>query len=479
MVRTFLPSTEKGGRALTPPMMDIMGKEEFEKCAEKEREEKRIDEENARLIQERKRYSGWVDSAQHLYDLVAVQTLTWPTLTVEWLRTPDGSGGWDDFSVNPKGHERDDVHRIMYATHAPEDEMNKNSVNIAQLYLPADDGESDEESGDEDLLENPPSFDIQDSFSMHMKPLLKIRKHLEVNRARHMPQDPCTIACKTMSGDVHVHLISKHIDADSTRDLEMINPGDTTRSIDPDLVLSGHTCDGYGLDWSNVQFGHIASGSDDSLVCHWDIAGGSSTSKTSLHPLHIYRGHGSIVNDVQFKNHEIDEFASVGDDGYFILWDARSKQSSCVLEKAHGGVPVNALSFSLHDPNHFITASAKGDVSLWDTRRIAKPVHAFLSHTEEVLQIEWDPLHRGVFASCGGDKRVCIWDTGKIGQSLSSEESADDGPPELIFLHGGHTDKVLDLSWNPTVEWTLVSCAEDNIMHVWTVNEDAICQSGK
>ena len=32
-----------------------------------------------------------------------------------------------------------------------------------------------------------------------------------------------------------------------------------------------------------------------------------------------------------------------------------------------------------------------------------------------------------------------------------SAEEAEDGPAELLFIHGGHTSKVNDISWNPNV----------------------------
>ena len=47
-----------------------------------------------------------------------------------------------------------------------------------------------------------------------------------------------------------------------------------------------------------------------------------------------------------------------------------------------------------------------------------------------------------------------------------SPEDAEDGPPELLFVHGGHTSKVSDFAWNPTDDWVVASVAEDNILQV-------------
>lgn len=49
-----------------------------------------------------------------------------------------------------------------------------------------------------------------------------------------------------------------------------------------------------------------------------------------------------------------------------------------------------------------------------------------------------------------------------------SPEDAEDGPPELLFIHGGHTAKISDFAWNGKDEWVVASVAEDNILQVRT-----------
>ena len=50
---------------------------------------------------------------------------------------------------------------------------------------------------------------------------------------------------------------------------------------------------------------------------------------------------------------------------------------------------------------------------------------------------------------------------------VQTPEDAEDGPPELLFIHGGHTSKVSDFAWNPSDDWVIASVAEDNILQVW------------
>lgn len=85
--------------------------------------------------------------------------------------------------------------------------------------------------------------------------------------------------------------------------------------------------------------------------------------------------------------------------------------------------------------------------------------------------VEWAPHNESILASCSADRRVGIWDLSRIGQEQTPED-AEDGPPELLFLHGGHTSKVSDFSWNRKSEWTMASVSEDNVLQVWNLAEE-------
>lgn len=34
-------------------------------------------------------------------------------------------------------------------------------------------------------------------------------------------------------------------------------------------------------------------------------------------------------------------------------------------------------------------------------------------------------------------------------------------------MHGGHTNRISDFSWNPNDPWVMCSAAEDNLIQVW------------
>jgi histone-binding protein RBBP4 len=100
-----------------------------------------------------------------------------------------------------------------------------------------------------------------------------------------------------------------------------------------------------------------------------------------------------------------------------------------------------------------------------------RKMHTLRGHADQVMTVEWAPHNESVLGSCSADRRVGIWDLSRIGMEQSPED-AEDGPPELLFLHGGHTNKVSDFSWNVNDPWTIASVAEDNILQVWNMAEE-------
>lgn len=69
-------------------------------------------------------------------------------------------------------------------------------------------------------------------------------------------------------------------------------------------------------------------------------------------------------------------------------------------------------------------------------RTPGKKLHVFESHTDEVLHLAWSPHNPTIFASASSDRRINIWDLSLIGQEQTPDDQ-EDGPPELLFVHGG------------------------------------------
>lgn len=127
---------------------------------------------------------------------------------------------------------------------------------------------------------------------------------------------------------------------------------------------------------------------------------------------------------------------------------------------------VNCLSFNPFCEYVLATGSSDKTVALWDMRNLKNKLHSFEAHQDDVLQLQWSPHNETILGSASSDRRIYVWDLGRIGEEQTPED-AEDGPPELLFIHGGHTNKISDFAWNQNDPWTICSAAEDNIVQVW------------
>ncbi|KAL3689823.1 hypothetical protein R1sor_016132 [Riccia sorocarpa] len=403
------------------------------------------DEMEERLVNEE--YKIWKKNTPFLYDLVITHAMEWPSLTVQWLPDRQEPAG-KDYSVQ----------KLILGTHTSDNEPNY--LMLAEVQLPLEDTENDARHYDDERGEIGGFGVASGKVKQRVQVIQQINHEGEVNRARYMPQNPFLIATKTVSAEVYVFDYSKHPSKP---------PQEGT--CNPDLRLRGHRTEGYGLSWSPFKEGHLLSGSDDSQICLWDISSASKSTRV-LDAKQTFQGHVGVVEDVAWHLRHEYLFGSVGDDRQLLVWDTRTSTSEKPLHAidAHQA-EVNCLAFNPFNEFLLATGSADRTVALYDLRKLSKCLHTFVNHAEEVFQIGWSPMNQTILASCGADKRLMVWDLSRVGEEQLPED-AEDGPPELLFIHGGHTSKISDFSWNPNEPWLIASVAEDNILQLWQMAEN-------
>ena len=265
-----------------------------------------------------------------------------------------------------------------------------------------------------------------------------------------MPQSHKIIATKTICGEVHIFDYFKH------------GGQPTTDEVKPDLRLLGHTREGYGLDWNPQQSGLLLSGGDDNRICLWDVNQPDQLSPT-IDPLVKWEAHTQVVEDVAWNHFSVNEFASVSDDKKMKIWDKRQQFCGQSIE-AHVA-EIMSVDYSPFEANLVITGSADRSVAVWDTRNLKTKLFSLRKHTDEVNQVKFSRHACNLLASGSSDRTVVIWDLSRIGMDHQlTEEEKKDGPAECVFIHGGHTAKISDLSWNLNEMVMLASVAEDNIL---------------
>ncbi|KAH9996523.1 histone acetyltransferase type B subunit 2 [Russula vinacea] len=307
------------------------------------------------------------------------------------------------------------THRLLLGTHTSGQAADY--LQIATVQIPSRAGPG------ADVLDRSTYDDERGELGGHTLPASQARINVvqrinhagEVNRARYMPQNPDLIATKAVSGEVLIFDRTKH-------------PSEPERGgvCKPDIRLVGQTKEGFGLAWNPNKKGHILGASEDKTV---DV-NAYSKANSSVEPLNVFDDHTAVVGDVDWHASNENVFTSVGDDKMLKIADKT--------------------------------------ILLHDIKRLGKPLHTFEAHTDEVLHLAWSPHSPTIFASASSDRRINVWDLSQIGVEQTPDDQ-EDGPPELMFIHGGHTARPSDFCWAPGVgeHWTAVSTSEDNVVMVW------------
>ena len=149
------------------------------------------------------------------------------------------------------------THRLIIGTHTSGEAQNY--LQIAHVQLPnltAPEAEDYDEEREEIGGYGGGPGKKTSSAEVKFTIVQKIDHKGEVNKARYQPQNSNIIA--TMCTDARVLIF------DRTKHSSM-----PTGTVNPQIELIGHQREGFGLNWSPHEDGHLATGSEDKTVRLW------------------------------------------------------------------------------------------------------------------------------------------------------------------------------------------------------------------
>ncbi len=371
------------------------------------------------------------------------------------------------------------MHRLILGTHTSGEATDYLQIVHVKLPKPPaaridDYNSSTEELGGHGAAKHPIEFSV----------VQKIVHPGEVNKARYQPQNPDIIATWAPNKNIYVWDRSKHLSVPKDEDVRA------------QATLKGHESEGFALEWSPFVEGQLLSGSQDRTVKLWNVKEDFKLDNKVLHAQRTFKQHSAVVNDVQFHPiHGKNLFGSVSDDLTMQLMDLRRATDSnapVVFKNAHQDA-INTLAFHPTMDKLFATGSADKTIGIFDLRWPGKKLHSLDGHLDAITKLEWHPQDTAILASTSDDRRVIFWDLSLTGTEQTPQD-AEDGPPEMLFMHGGHTNRISDFTWNKNDPWVRIafytytlktpanftplqvacSAAEDNMIHIWRASRQIV-----
>lgn len=325
--------------------------------------------------------------------------------------------------------------------------------------------DDDDVDDDEELSDSDDDGDEAEKKKPKMECAL-IRHQGCVNRIRATNvNDKVLVASWSELGRVNIWNISEQLeavnDAEILKTYEKEAKGDFVK---PAFTFSGHQEEGYGMDWSPIAHGVLATGDCRRDIHVWQPSEGA-TWKVDQRPL---IGHTDSVEDLQWSPNERSVLGSCSVDKSIRIWDCRAAPSkACMLtcDNAHES-DINVISWNRNEP---LIASGGDDgfLHIWDLRQFQSktPIATFKHHTNHITTVEWHPTDSTVLASGGADDQIAIWDLAVERDSEASNLAASTNdnelnnlPPQLLFIHQGQTD-VKELHWHKQLPGVISSTA--------------------
>ncbi|SCP06098.1 chromatin assembly factor 1 P55 subunit, putative [Plasmodium ovale] len=427
-------------------------------------------------------YKYWQYNTILLYNVIMIYTCEWPSLFIEWIPSVCKS--------DPDFYYQD----LILGTYSTE---KNNYILILEVSLPS-----------EDLSHSSIYYEKINDFrhnlcndtSKNFKIKNKIHHKCEINKVTCSPQNKDVIACFSSDGNINILNLSNYPYEE--------NEGKNNTIVNFDYTLKGHLYQGWGMEWSGEN-NLISSCADDSYLCIWDInscstcpatignAGGttavtsteggtvtatstiigntanttftsSNSNRGIVYPLIKFFNDNVPLQDCCWRDNNV---LTVSDNGHINIYDIRIRNIVSSIRPTVS-CTLNSIDVNPHNNNIFATGGTNKEIDLWDFRYTSKSLHRIISQKETIIKLQWDRYQPGILSSSSSDKYIYFFDTNKIGIEQTYEDSQD-GPPELIFIHGGHSSNILDFSLNSSYSMMISSISEDNTLHIWQPSRQA------
>jgi ribosome assembly protein RRB1 len=350
------------------PFVDEFEKEDFV-MGEEDQNDTKNDEEVNGVSNEEAKVQSWnpltstldpgtkLEVDESAYKMHHSLTAEWPALSFDILR--------DTFGESRTRF----PHSMIVASGSQADRADRNKLTIMKLTDLGRTGrrQKTEKELDDEILgeeynkdeDSDEEEEEEDEIGEDIDPILEhysLRHNGGVNRVRAMPQKPELVATWSDTGAVNLYNIRGVLDSfNKSAGLDNgTSSGSRKIERDPFFVYRGHSSEGYAMDWSRVNEGHLATGDCDGNIHLWTPTEGySNFTNTSFKVANAYGPSSGdnidnpSVEDIQWSPTERTVLAAAECGGYIKIYDTRCSGKAMLSKKIHeNNTDVNVISWN-------------------------------------------------------------------------------------------------------------------------------------
>ena len=169
---------------------------------------------------------------------------------------------------------------------------------------------------------------------------------------------------------------------------------------------------------NSANTNYVASSGADKKVLIWDLNSSPSCAST------CYKEHTDKVQSVKWNKIEENLLVTGSFDKTIKIFDTRVNKSVFTYKV---NSDIECIDWSGLDKYKMLFSFEDGRIQLFDLQKLS-PIISFKAHKKEATSVAFSPKQKGLFASCGRDGRIKIYDYDKI-------ESDDNGDtlPNMIM----------------------------------------------
>lgn len=288
-----------------------------------------------------------------------------------------------------------------------------------------------------------------------------------------------TQAAKPKENDINVIKLSSLSKTLINDDSDEDNSDDDDEGVDADPVLESRdittnsTTNRFRVSpfaaKTNEYLG--ASMAENGDVYIWDLTGAYQSlvkagAQWSKKPIHTIKNHGSAEGYAIDWSPLIQNGSLLtGDIDGKIYWTSRTPQGWTTNPQAYvnpvKGASVEDLQWSPAEKNVFASCGSDGFVRIWDTRQSSKPALNAKASSVDINVMSWNKKAGHLLATGHDDGAFAVWDLRTITK----------GSPVAQFDF--HKQPITSIEWNHSDESVLALGSEDSTVSLWDLSVEA------